>query len=117
MNRWLRLAPPKVKLATTSGMWSFPSSVPSVRGRRPDAAAGVQADAIEVACVAGREDLATGERGVIGHPEDPHVLTPAVDDVQRALVGRERQPVGPLEVVGHDPQLPAGRVKPEHVTG
>jgi hypothetical protein len=29
MNKWLRFAPPKVKLATVSGTWRFPISVPS----------------------------------------------------------------------------------------
>src|SRR5215470_16057950 len=56
-------------------------AVQPIRGRRPDAAAGVEADAIEVAGAAGGEDLATGECGVIGHLEGPHLLTSAVDDV------------------------------------
>ncbi len=92
-------------------------AVQPVRRRRPDAAAVVEADAVEVAGVAGREDLAAGERGVAAPLEDPDVLAPAVDDVEPALVRGERQPVGPVEVVGHHLHGPAARVEPVHVTG
>src|SRR6218665_1261443 len=103
MNRRLRLGPPKHRLATGSGSSILPRSVPS-RGE-----AGPPAQAVEQALGAFGEDLAAAQAAAIrADLEAADMARPAllmagagVGDVQQRFVGRERQPVGLDEIMGH----------------
>ena len=108
MKRSLRFGPPKVRLAdlgqqqlAEQGAVGVEAVQPVVAGR-PDPAGVVEPDAVEHAGVAGGEDLAAGERPSSVDVEPADVAPPGVDDVERRSSAREREPVGTVEVVGHD---------------
>jgi hypothetical protein len=53
----------------------------------------------------GKEHPTGGDRSIICHVERPDVHRGSVDDIKHALVEREAQAVGPLEIVGDKNQL------------
>src|ERR1039458_7600036 len=126
MKTWLRCGPPKVRLSTISGTCSLPSRVPSgwMQCSPSPAAAQIRPSVssrmpskVPVSQRANTSPPVGQAGAVLGHGEQPDMPFLAVDDVQAPLVGRERQPVGPVEVAGHDAESAGARIDPVHVAG
>jgi hypothetical protein len=119
MNRRLRLTPPKVTLATISGIRILPISVPSGSKQCTPSAVLVQtrpsrvdAKAVERSGGADREHLATLDAFAVGrHGEAADMARRAgVGDVEQFLVGREGQPIRANHVVDDSRDIAGFRI-------